>query len=76
MADVIPSPKAETDPEPRETAALAVEREVHQARMASWRGHPIKEKQIKRAIEKGLGPYGEPEFTHLIFDIIKARGEY
>ena len=67
---------AQTETDPRETAALAVDREVRQARMASWRGHPIKERRIKRAIENALGPYGEPEYTLAIFDIIKARSEY
>ena len=76
VADVIPTPKVETESDARETAALAVHRAVHQARMASWRGHPIKERRIKRAIEHALGPYGEPDLTMAIFDIIKARSEY
>ena len=67
---------AQTETDPRETAALAVDLEVRQARMASWRGHPIKERRIKRAIENALGPYGEPEYTLAIFKIIEARSEY
>ena len=76
VAETGATPKAEAKTDLRETAALAVDREVRQARMASWRDHPIKERRIKRAIENALGPYGEPEYTHAIFDIIKARSEY
>ena len=65
-------PDSEADP--REVAALAVERAIQQARMADWRGHPIKEKRIGRAIRDALGPF--KDCTNTIFEIVKARSEY
>ena len=37
--------------DPREVAALAVDRAVREAKMADWRGRPIKEKRIGAAIQ-------------------------
>ena len=65
-------PDTETDP--REVAALAVDRAIRQARMADWRGHPIKEKRIGRAIRDALGPF--KAYTNTICGIVKARSEY
>ena len=65
-------PDSEADP--REVAALAIERAIQQARMADWRGHPIKEKRIGRAIRDALGPF--KDCTNTIFEIVKARSEY
>ena len=58
----------------REAAALAVDRAVHAARMADWRGHPIKERKIQAAIHDALGPWRDHTYT--IFEIVKARREY
>ena len=65
-------PDTETDP--REAAALAVDHAVQQARMADWRDHPIKEKRIGRAIRDALGPF--KAHTRTIFEIVKAHSEY
>ena len=60
--------------DPREVAALAVDKAVRAARMDGWRGHPIKEKQVGRAIHDALGPL--KDYTSKIFEIVKARSEY
>ena len=65
-------PDSEADP--REVAALAVDRAIQQARMADWRGHPIKEKRIGRATRDALGPF--KAYTNTIFEIVKARSDY
>ena len=58
----------------REVVALAVDRAVRRARMADWRGHPIKERRIGAAIQEALGPYKAHTFT--ILEIVKAQREY
>lgn len=58
----------------RESVALAVDRAVNEAKMADWRGHQIKERQIKRAIYNALGPWKDR--TEEIFAIVKAQDEY
>ena len=60
--------------DPREDAARAVDGAVRKARMADWRGHPIKEKRIGAAIQTALGPYRAYTFT--ILEIVKAQREY
>ena len=60
--------------DPREVVALAVDGAVRKARMADWRGHPIKEKRIGAAIQAALGPYKAHTLT--IFEIVKAQSEY
>ncbi|MCY4648648.1 MAG: type I restriction endonuclease subunit R [Gammaproteobacteria bacterium] len=58
----------------RESVALAVDRAVRGARMAGWRGHTIKERQVKRAIHKSLGPWKAR--TEEIFAIVKQQRGY
>ena len=60
--------------DPRELVALAVDRAVRRAKMADWRGHPIKERRIGAAIQAALGPYKALTFT--ILEIVKAQREY
>ena len=60
--------------DPREVAALAVDRAVREAKMADWRGHPIKENRIGAAIQAALGPHKALTFT--ILEIVKAQREY
>ena len=60
--------------DPREVVALAVDRAVRQAKMADWRGHPIKEKRIGAAIQAVLGSY--TAYTFPIFEIVKKQREY
>ena len=61
-------------PDRREAVALAVDRAVRAAKQDDWRDHPIKEKQIGRAIRDALGPYAAHTFT--ILEIVKAQSEY
>ncbi len=58
----------------RESVALAVDQAVRKARMDGWRGHPIKETLIRKAIHEALGAYGANAAA--TFDIVKARNEY
>ena len=74
VAEPDTAPEPDTGTGPREVAALDVDRAVRQARMADWRGHPIKEKRIGRAIRDALGPY--KAYTLKIFEIVKAQREY
>ena len=60
--------------DPLEAVALAVDRAVRAAKQDDWRGHPIKQKQIGRAIRDALGPYAAHTFT--ILEIVKAQSEY
>ena len=60
--------------DPREVVALAVDRAVRQAKMADWRGHPIKEKRIGGAIRDALGPFASHTYT--ILRIVKKQSEY
>ena len=60
--------------DPREVAALAVDRAIRGARMADWRGHPIKQKRVAAAIRDALGPFKAYAFT--ILEIVKSRSEY
>ena len=68
------TPKPDTDADPREEAALAVDRAVHRAKMADWRGNLIKERRIAKAIHRALGPY--KNLTYTILEIVKAQSEY
>ena len=72
--DNLPAERVAEIVDPREVAALAVDKAVRAARMDGWRGHPIKEKQVRRAIHDALGPL--KDYTSKIFEIVKARGEY
>ena len=58
----------------REVVALAVDGAVRKARMADWRGHPVKEKRIGAAIQAALGSYKAHTLT--ILEIVKAQREY
>ena len=52
------------------TTALAVDDAVRAARMADWRGHRIKERQVRNAIKKVIS---DDELTDAIFAIVKAQ---
>lgn len=56
-----------------ETVALQVHDAIRNAKMADFRGHPMKEKKIRKAIGKVL-PDGE--LVDQIFEIVKAQREY
>ncbi|MXX33955.1 MAG: HsdR family type I site-specific deoxyribonuclease [Gemmatimonadetes bacterium] len=65
---------ADSETDLRESVALAVDRAVRDARWAGWRGHPIKERHVKRAIHTALGPWKAR--TEEIFDIVTAQRGY
>ena len=66
--------EGEPGPDAREYVALAIDRAVRDAKMAGWRGHMVKERQVKRGIYKALGPWKTR--TEEIFKIVKEQGEY
>ena len=66
--------EGEPGPDAREYVALAIDRAVRDARMAGWRGHMVKERQVKSAIYKAVGPWKAR--TEEIFKIVKEQGEY
>ena len=68
-------PDVESEKRVHEAVALAVHAAVQHARMADWRGHPIKEKRIRRAVREALASYGD-EHTEEIFKIVKEQREY
>ena len=68
------TPKPDTDTDPREAVALAVDRAVRRAKMADWRDNPIKGRHVAKAIHAALGPY--KDLTYPIFEIVKAQSEY
>ena len=68
------TPKPDDKSDPREAVALEVDRAVHQALMDDWRGNPIKERRVGRAIRDALGPYKAHTLT--ILEIVKAQSEY
>ena len=74
VAEPRTTPKPDTATDPREEAALAVDRAVRRAKMADWRGNPIKERRVKRAIHGALGRY--KDLAYPIFEIVKAQSEY
>jgi type I restriction enzyme R subunit len=66
--------EGESEIDLRESVALAVDQAVRDAKMAGWRGHTIKEWQVKRAIHMALGPLKDR--TEEIFDIVKRQRGY
>ena len=74
VAEPATTQKPDTDADPRTEAALTLDRAVRRAKMADWRGNPIKERRVKRAIHGALGPY--KDLTYPIFEIVKAQSEY
>ena len=57
-----------------EIAALAVDDAIRDIKKADWRGHGIKEREVRNAIREVLGNNGE--LTDLIFEIAKAQRDY
>ena len=57
-----------------ETAALAVDDAIRDIKKADWRGHRIKEREVRNAIREVLGD--NDELTDLIFGIAKAQRDY
>ena len=66
--------KPDADTDPREEAALAVDRAARDARMDDWRGNPVKENRIRSAIHGALG--SSRAHTLTVFEVVKAQNEY
>ncbi|MCY4181292.1 MAG: HsdR family type I site-specific deoxyribonuclease [Gammaproteobacteria bacterium] len=56
-----------------ESAALAVDDAIRKAKMADFRGHPMKEKKVRNAIRKVLP---DDDLADELFAIAKAQREY
>jgi len=67
-------PESDETVDPREVLALAVDGAVREAKMADWRGNPIKTNRIAAAIQAALGP--DRALTLSILEIVKAQREY
>ena len=74
VAEGTDTPGSDETVDPREVVALAVDREVREARMADWRGNPIKTNRIAAAIQTALGP--DKALTLTMLEIVKAQREY
>jgi len=61
-------------PTRRERVAIAVERNIREVKQADWRGHTIKERQVRNAIRRAVGD-DEVEVDRL-FEIVKAQRDY
>ena len=57
----------------RERIALAVARAYRRVRKADWRGHMIKEREVRNALKSELG---DEEQLDMIFEIVKAQRDY
>ena len=58
-----------------EGLALALDRAVQEARLDSWRGHQMKERKVRRAIERTLGSSANGD-VDAILELIKRQDEY
>ena len=58
----------------REAKALALDRAIRRVKKADWRGHKVKEREIRNAIHAELG--GNESLVNAIFEIVKAQSEY
>lgn len=58
----------------REEAALALDRAIRSVKKADWRGHRMKEREVRNAIRNELG--SDDQLVERIFEIVKAQREY
>ena len=58
----------------REAKALALDSAIRRVKKADWRGHKVKEREIRNAIHVELG--GNESLVNAIFEIVKAQSEY
>lgn len=65
---------AETHGDPGEQAAVAVDRAIRAVKKADFRGHTVKEREVRQAIRSVLGDEGDLADT--IFEIVKNQHEY
>ncbi|ABR30271.1 restriction endonuclease subunit R [Thermosipho melanesiensis] len=62
--------------ENREKLTNAIDEAVRKTKKDDWRGHKIKERQVRNAIKKILEDEGLEELTEKIFQIVLKQGEY
>ncbi len=74
VAEGTGTPESHETVDPREVVAVAVDRAIRKAKMADWRGNPIKANRIAAAIQTALGP--DRALTLRILEIVKAQREY
>ncbi len=60
--------------ERREKLALELDQEIRKQRQDGWRGHPIKERLVRKAIRRILGD--NPELVNRVFEVVKNQHEY
>ena len=63
---------AQTDT--REEKALALDRAIRRVKRADWRGHVVKERQVRNAIRSVLA--GDDELVDAMFEIVKSQPDY
>ena len=75
---LVPTAREPLDTEPpvdiREAKALALDRAVRRVKKADWRGHKVKEREVRNAIHAELG--GNESLVNAIFEIVKAQSDY
>jgi type I restriction enzyme, R subunit len=61
-----------------EALALALDTEILRTKRNDWRGHPIKEKEVKNAIKGTLKTFGVEQADELsrVFELVKKQGDY
>ena len=64
----------ESDEDVSEAMALAIDRAIRHAKKDAWRGHTIKEREVRNAIKSELD--GKDELVNAIFEIAKHQDEY
>ena len=64
----------ELDVDVREAKVLALDRAIRRVKKADWRGHKVKEREVRNAIHAELG--GNESLVSEIFEIVKAQRDY
>ena len=64
----------EPDVDVREAKVLALDRAIRRVKKADWRGHKVKEREVRNAIHAELG--GNESLVSEIFEIVKAQRDY
>ncbi|MCY3712531.1 MAG: type I restriction endonuclease subunit R [Gemmatimonadetes bacterium] len=64
----------ESDEDVSEAMALAIDKAIRHAKKDAWRGHTIKEREVRNAIKSELN--GKDELVNAIFEIAKHQDEY
>ena len=64
----------ESDEDVSEATALAIDNAIRHSKKDAWRGHPIKEREVRNAIKAKLD--GNEVLVNAIFEIAKHQDEY